>query len=75
MRHALEQAELVGVRELGQRRDVAVLARRPQAPDVVHRHVERLHQVARVGGEALLARDQRVAMVEIFLLPLIVDRR
>src|SRR5689334_4054615 len=45
--------------------------RRSKSPRVVDGNVERLHQRAGVGGEALLAWHQGVAVMEVFDLPLL----
>ena len=76
-RDVLEQAQLVDVPKGGQRRDLlgAFDDRRPQTLLVVHRDVERLHQRAGVLAEALLARHERVAVVEVFHLALLRCRR
>ncbi len=47
----------------------------PQPPDVVHGHVEGLHQRAGVLAEALLARNQAVAVVFVLHLALVGSRR
>src|SRR6266487_33244 len=69
----LEQAQLVNVPESRDRRDVlrAFDECRTESPEVVHRHVERLHQRAGILPEALLARNECVAVVEVFHLTLL----
>jgi len=70
----VEQSRQVKVPEPGQRCDLlrALDDCWPQPPRVVHGHVERLHQRARVLTEALLARDEPVAVVFVLDLSLAV---
>ena len=65
---------VVQVADSGQRRDFlgALDDGGPQPPDVVHGHVERPHQRAGVLAEALLARHEPVAVVQVFDLALLV---
>src|SRR5258708_22678331 len=70
---ALEQAERVQVLVNGQRRDLlGALDQGRTESELIHdRHPQRLHQGTRVLSKALLARDQCVPMVRVFLLPLL----
>ena len=72
-RHVLQQAGPVEVAKGGERRDLlrALDDRRPQPALVDDRHAERLHQRTRVLPEALLARHERVAVMEVFHLTLL----
>ena len=72
-RHVFEQALRVNVAERVQRRDVLRVFdhRGAQAPFVPHGDAEALHQRACVLAEALLARDERIAVVAVFHLPLL----
>ena len=69
----LEQPELVEVTEGRERRDLlrAFDDRRAESPFVDDGDVERLHQRAGVLAEALLARHERVAVMEVLHLALL----
>ena len=71
--HALEQTQLVEIPARVERRDLrgAFDDRRTEPELIEHRHVETLHQRARVLPEALLARHEFVAVVAIFHLSLL----
>ena len=72
-RDVFEQTQLVNVRKGRKRRDLvrAFDERWPETPQVMHWDVESLHQRAGVLPEALLARHEWVAMVEVFHLALL----
>ena len=72
-RHVLQQLELVEVSVRLQRRNVASAWDhcRAQAVLVPYGHLERLHQRASVLAEALLARDERIAVMPVLDLPLL----
>src|SRR5262245_20932629 len=71
-RNLLEEAPLVEIREGGQRRNItrALDACRAQPPLIDDWNIERLEQGARVLTEALLSRDERVAVMLVFDLAL-----
>src|SRR5258708_4019604 len=72
-RDVFEQAQLVDVAESRERRDLlcAFYLCRTESVGIVHRNIERLHQRAGILPEALLARHEGVAVVEVFHLALL----
>src|SRR6266436_2269479 len=72
-RDVLEQSKLVNVPERGKRRDLlrAFDQRGTESVGIVHRDIERLHQRAGILPKALLTRHERIAVMEVFHLPLL----
>ena len=72
-RNVVEESQLVDVPEGRKRRDLIRVCdqRRTESVDIVHRNIQRLHQRASILPKALLAGHQRVAVMEVFHLPLL----
>jgi len=72
-RDVVEESQLVHVPESRKRRDLlrAFDQRRTEPVGIVHRNVERLHQGTGILPKALLAWHERVAVMEVFHLPLL----